>query len=179
MKTFIWLGLTLATAGCGGAGAPDATGIFDDSGTRTGVFLVQSEAEPNDNTGTANAVALPTPSSTDDFAWAEVNGSIHDQTDVVDLFSFTPARTRTFKIELCELDCRAGSDLQRVDVSIAYISLLDDAGIVLMTSQNNITDGNTLSIDANSGVLYYVEVMAENTSNATVSYTLYVEERIP
>jgi hypothetical protein len=130
------------------------------------------DVEPNDSISTASAASIPTPEVPEQRVGFLVNGTINTLTDGVDTYAFTAARSRTFVFALTDRDPHG-----ILDVAIAYYSVVDQFGTVLLSSQGDTLFGNgqqLMQIDA--GVLYYVMVVAEDTVNEEQKYTLRVSE---
>ena len=136
------------------------------------IFRLAYDVEPNDSISTASAASIPTPEVPEQRVGFLVNGTINTLTDGVDTYAFTAARSRTFVFALTDRDPHG-----ILDVAIAYYSVVDQFGTVLLSSQGDTLFGNgqhLMQIDA--GVLYYVMVVAEDTVNEEQKYTLRVSE---
>ncbi len=138
----------------------------------------------NDSLSTATGAYFPTPLVPDQKIGFYVNGRLDNLTDGVDTFAFTAARSRTFTFRICRLDsttadgyCNLSSSRGTLDVAIAYFSVLDQYGTVLLSSQGNTVNGNILHMRIDAGVLYYVMVIDEGDANK-YNYGLRVFESI-
>jgi hypothetical protein len=100
----------------------------------TSVYSSAFDVEPNNSIATAYAVSLPIPQNSEYRVGFAANGTINNLTDGVDTYAFTAARSRTFGIQICAPTppdiCRNGS----LDLSIAYFSVLNQFGNVLLSS---------------------------------------------
>ncbi len=170
----------LAACGGGGASAPASGDPGGPVGTVTGSGrkTLAHESEPNDSLATANPITIPTPSATDDFVGADMSGSINDMTDVVDVFALTAPRARVYRIELCD-GCTSASVADDELIGAAFFEILDQSGVLLLSTEGGGIRSNKVEFEFASGVLNYVAVHAENTMNADQSYTLITQEKWP
>ena len=65
-----------------------------------------------------------------------------------------------------------------VDVAIAYFSVVDQSGTVLLTSRGNTVNGNVQHLHVDAGVLYYVAVTVEFDVLEEQEYRLQVFEAL-
>jgi hypothetical protein len=63
-----------------------------------------------------------------------------------------------------------------LDVGIAFLSVVDQFGTVLLSSQGDTVNRNVQKMSIDAGVLYYVMVVAEDTMNEDRDYNLTVVE---
>ena len=140
------------------------------------LYLEAFDVEPNDSISTASVASFRILHDPELLVAFYVEGTINNLTDGVDTYAFTATRSRTFVFQLCGGTfadrCRDGV----LDVAIAYFSVLDQFGNVLLNSQGNSVNYQLMRIDA--GVLYYVSVIAEDIVNENQTYTLTVREAI-
>jgi hypothetical protein len=104
-----------------------------------------------------------------------VSGTINDSLDLIDTFSFTSSESRTLRVQLCVAGNICGATY-RLGVATAFIEVRDQFGTMLWTTEDNQAVGNVLTIGADSGVLYCIAVVAENTSGNDMGYFLNVVE---
>ena len=144
----------------------------------TSIYSSAFDIEPNNSIATASVVSLPAAQNFERRLGFVANGTINNLTDGVDTYAFTAARSRTFGLQICAPTppdiCRNGS----LDLSVAYFSVLDQFGNVLLSSRGDAVNGNYQQIHIDAGVLYYVMVLAEDTMNVDREYTLRVFEAL-
>ena len=144
----------------------------------TSVYSTAYDIEPNNSIATASVASLPAAQNFERRLGFVANGTINNLTDGVDTYAFTAARSRTFGLQICAPTppdiCRNGS----LDLSLAYFSVLDQFGNVLLSSQGDTVSGNYQQMHIDAGVLYYVMVLAEDTMNVDREYTLRVFETL-
>ena len=138
------------------------------------------DVEPNNSISTASATSLPAPFFPEQNVGFSVKGTINNLTDGIDTYAFTAARSRTFAFELCssqEGPCSIPLHAdQSLDVGIAFLSVVDQFGTVLLSSQGDTVNRNVQKMSIDAGVLYYVMVVAEDTMNEDRDYNLTVVE---
>lgn len=137
----------LAVFGCGGGG-----GGGDDGGVDEGVPTV-AEVEPNDAKGQAQAVPAP----------SIVTGTVNDQADDVDIFTFTPPADGIYNVTLSGLGSQdLDLFLSTVDDSEVHESPIDapDMGAI-----------ESITAELTGGIAYYVTVDAFDTTGEA-SYRL-------
>lgn len=173
-------------AACGGSGSGS-------SGGPGGLFLggfsvsvtVRNEVEPNDSLAAANAYTLPVRTSDTNYVGFGVKGSVDDAIDPADYFVFTPSRAHAFTIELCPVgtgpvpSCGPVRTTELIDTSVAYFEVLDQDGVLLLSSQGDIATGNSQEISLEAGIAYYLGVFAEDTVGEGKDYVIETIERIP
>ena len=148
------------------------------------VFPIVAEVEPNDDVSVAYGVTLPTPAQAGDRVGLVINGTVHGIADRMDTFSFASSRSRTFFFKLCESTCNMGSGNDRfgnpdsLDVWIAYFSVLDASGNVLITTETNQRTENYVRLCVPGGVITYIRVVANNTMNALQNYKISAVETL-
>jgi len=163
--------------------APPSVGSAEDSP------LISFEAfdlEPNDHVATASAASFPSPLVPEQSVGFFVNGNINNRPygansyDVIDTYAFTAARSRTFVFQLCAARnlCNPLTLGGSIDVAIAYFSVVDQSGTVLLTSRGNTVNGNVQHLHVDAGVLYYVAVTAEFDVLEEQEYRLQVFEAL-
>ena len=159
---------------------PQRTPPLDVAASSPLISMEAYDVEPNNEITMANAVTFPAPLSTTQSVGFHVNGNYGDLSDGVDTFAMVANRTRTFLFQLCASsageDCNQISPDGRLDISIAYLNVYDQGGMLLTTSQANTIDGNLLRMQVDAGVLYYVMIVAENTDNRVQNYYLRAYE---
>ena len=164
--------LILAACGGGGggnSGPPTGPGpIFNTPPT----FEVVREVEPNDDLMTATPLVFPNTTGRSDVAIGL--GNIHDTSDVVDTYSFTPNHSKRHFFQLCDTVCNLGSRFGNLDVSVTYFDVLDASGNVLSSTAADASSGNLAELAVDAGVLYYVMVIAENTANLEQHYSINI-----
>ncbi|NIW23193.1 MAG: hypothetical protein GWN29_00730, partial [Gammaproteobacteria bacterium] len=133
------------------------------------------DLEPNDDTSTASVAYFPMRAAPEQRVGFRVDGTINEITDQIDTFSFTSTESRTLRIELCGAGSTCGLGY-RLDTAVAFIEVLDQFGSELWTTEADSTAGNLRTITIDAGVLYYVTVVAQNTSSTNTGYILSVME---
>ena len=130
----------------------------------------QSEAEPNDSTGTANALAFPTRVAGEPLA-TDVAGSVSGSSDRNDYYLISPPVTGLYEINLCNdpVACARGTVTERWGVSLRD----QDLTIVAATTED-LVDEQTLWIDLDAGMPYYIGVHAIDSSSSRWNYNLTV-----
>ena len=144
------------------------------------------DVEPNDHIATASPASFPRPLVPEQSVGFFVKGNINnrpygaDSYDVVDTYAFTAARSRTFVIQLCAAQnlCNPLTLGGSIDVAIAYFSVVDQSGNVLLTSRGNTVSGNVQHLSVDAGVLYYVVVTVEFDVLEEQEYRLQVFEAL-
>jgi hypothetical protein len=163
--------LCLVFAACGGGGQPgppvDPGPIINDP-----AFNFVPEVEPNDDTSTATPLEIPDNSGRTDIAAGL--GSIHDTSDLIDTYSFTPNHSRRHFFQLCSNDCSLGTQIGNLDVTVANVDVLDASGNVLLSTARDSTTANEAWLAIDAGVLYYVMVIAGNTANSEQDYSINI-----
>ena len=138
------------------------------------------DVEPNNSISTPSATSFPAPFFPEQNVGFSVRGTINNLTDGIDTYAFTAARSRTFTFELCsfpEASCTLLLTADRsLDVEIAFLSVVDQFGTVLLSSQGDTVNRNVQRMSIDAGVLYYVMVVAEDTMNEDKDYKLNVFE---
>ena len=178
---------TSATALCRQAPMFETTYVWTDNGcttdsadiagdTRFATIYRQDEAEPNDAFGSANSLNFPTSISTErmgtDVA-GFVSGMAGPIPDFDDFFIFTPPRTGSYEIFLCNdpLVCTRGT------VSDIWILELRDMNFdpFAATNRNEVTELK-LRVDLEAGLPYYVWIRIFVGSWTTWNYNLTILE---
>ena len=178
----------LTLIGCGGGdvtngplppgGPPPIIGGF------TVLVTGHREIEPNNSLASADAHTLPTHGANADYVGFGVIGSVNDTADLADYFVFTASRTHVFTVQVCPSvvggfpSCNP-FNADHIDTSVAYFEVLDQNGILLLSSQGDIAAGNFQDINIDAGVAYYLAVFAEDTVGATQSYYIEMVEKAP
>lgn len=145
----------------------------------------RNEIEPNNDLSEADAHTLPAHGSNADYVGFGVIGSVDDTTDPVDYFIFTVPRAHAFTIKMCPNvtggipSCAPFSTTEIIDTSVAYFEVLDQNGVLLLSSQGDIASGNFQEISLDGGVAYYLGGFAEDTVGATKHYVIETVERTP
>jgi hypothetical protein len=134
--------------------------------------------EPNDDISTASAASFPAPHDPELRVGFFANGTINNLTDGIDTYAFTAARSRTFVFRVCSGTFEDRCEDRSLDTAIAYFSVLDQFGTVLLSSRGDTWAGNYQQMRIDAGVLYYVMVVAEDTANAEQAYSLRVSEAL-
>jgi len=138
------------------------------------------DVEPNNSISAASVASFPTPYFPEQVVGFFVRGTINNLTDGIDTYAFTAARSRTFAFGLCssrEDPCSIPLHADRsLDVGIAFLSVVDQFGTVLLSSQGDTVNRNVQKMSIDAGVLYYVMVVAEDTMNEDRDYNLTVVE---
>jgi len=138
----------------------DTGALPTESGTASSVAAV-AEYEPNNILNNANIVNLP--------AEVQLEGSVRSGDDSSDFFVFTPTRTGTHTIMLCDGSCEAAME--------------DDAAYVMIYDQNQTTIASTpvatiasqqLTAELTAGLAYYIEVNGYNAVAFDYHYRLAV-----
>jgi len=186
---FICYIVTLGQAGCldnGGSSAPttaapppNAPGCHGPEqcieGSQT-VYVEAFDLEPNDSILAASVASFPVPNDPGRHVGFFANGTLNNLTDGVDTYAFTATRSLTFNFRLCAGTFPDGCREDSLNLGIAYFSVLDQFGTVLLSSEGS--SGNYQQMHIDAGVLYYVMVIAEDTGNAERSVLLQVYEAL-
>jgi hypothetical protein len=187
MKKFTY-SLLLILAACGGDGSGGGGTLppleCDGTGPRSSIgFPIVTEIEPNNDISTAFGVVVPTPTASQSVGLL-VLGSVHDTNDLVDTISFTSTRTIEYFVKLCEDSCNGGSGNDKdgnpdsLDTSVAYFDVLDASGMVIESTRTNISTENYTELCIEGGVITYIQVIANNTSNAPQDYRISAMETL-
>ena len=179
----------LTLVGCGGGGGgngPQPPGGPPPIGDGFRVFVTgQREIEPNDSLASADAHSLPTHGANADYVGFSVVGGVNDTADLADYFVFTASRTHVFTIRMCPFFlggfpvCTPLNTMDNIDTSVAYFEVLDQDGVLLLSSQGDTLAGNFQDINIDAGIAYYLAVFAEDTVGATQSYNIEMVEKAP
>jgi hypothetical protein len=148
--------------------------LDDQDVTEVIVFLESFDVEPNDSIASAAAATFPFDRSRVGFL---VNGTINNLIDGVDVFAFTPSRSRRFRIKLCDAQtCDASTDDGFLATSVAYVAIINSLGRVLASTEGQTEGANVIELLLNAGVVYYVMVVGVNTDDFARGYRLLVFE---
>ena len=171
----------LATGGTGCASssdAPPATLQAQPSPGLSSDSAVQANAELELGASLANA-NLPAyairQSAEQKIGWYGT-GSVNDATDITDAYAFTPPQTRDYYLALCPPEGSSCENNSGIDTLTAFFRVLDQDGNVLLTSEADTVNGNSLDTTLDAGVMYYVTVDAGDTMGAKIDYRLFVVE---
>ena len=102
-----------------------------------------------------------------------VDGTIQDETDVYDNFTFARSRSARYSIQLCppgEMICSPGVP---IDSGTTYFEVVDQNGNVVLSSAEG---DNVERMYIEAGVPYYIRVVAKDTMGTAVGYTLTAYE---
>jgi len=135
------------------------------------MFRLIDEYEPNNDWINANPITFPKTTDRDGFI---IDGEVRDETDPVDVFTFTRTFLRYHAFRLCWNGERFCDESGEVDTPTAFIEILDSAGNVLASTLGS--DTNYLRLQLAGGVPYYVRVVANDTMGAPFRYHLVVHE---
>jgi hypothetical protein len=176
--------LTLVGCGGGSNGPPLPGGPPPIVGGFTVLVTGHGEIEPNNSLASADAITLPTHGANADYVGFGVIGGVNDTADLADYFVFTASRTHVFTVQMCPSVVGGFSscnpfNADHIDTSVAYFEVLDQNGILLLSSQGDIAAGNFQDINIDAGVAYYLAVFAEDTVGATQSYYIEMVEKAP
>jgi len=180
----------LILAACGGGGGgnipqPPGGTLPPIGGTFTLLVTARSETEPNNSLVEADALTLPTHGADADYVGFGVIGSVNDTADPADYFVFTASRAHVFTIQMCPSiidnipSCSPFNTNDNIDTSVAYFEVLDQDGVLLLSSQGDIAAGNFQDVSIDAGVANYLAVFAEDTVGATQSYYIEAVEKAP
>jgi len=153
--------------------------------TFTLLVTARSEIEPNNSLATADAHTFPDHGANADFIGFGVIGTVNDTLDPADYFLFTASRTHVFTIQMCPSiidsipSCSPFNTNDNIDTSVAHFEVLDQDGVLLLSSQGDIAAGNFQDVSIDAGVAYYLAVFAEDTVGATQSYYIEMVEKLP
>lgn len=146
---------------------------------------IRNEVEPNNDLSEADGHTFPAHGSNADYVGFGVIGSVDDTNDPQDYFIFTASRAHAFTIKMCPSEtggipsCAPFSTIEIIDTSVAYFEVLDQNGVLLLSSQGDIEAGNFQDINLDAGVAYYLGVFAEDTVGASKNYVIETVERTP
>jgi len=182
---FLLFASLLAVASCSGSGGggnrapgpPD--GGLPPAGFITVAITAQDEFEPNDDLNQAEPQTMPVPGGTADYVGFGVFGGVNDAIDIADFFLFTAHRDHVFTVEMCESFCDPAGQGGRIDTSVAYFEVLDQDGVLLMSSQGDISPGNYQEVTIIAGLPYYLVVYAEDTVGSLQDYYVEMIEKLP
>jgi len=137
---------------------------------RVATLYRQSESEPNDSTRAANALAFPIRVAGERIA-TDIAGSVSGSADRKDYYLISPPVTGLYEINLCNdpVACARGTVTERWGVSL----LDQDLSIIAATSEI-VVDEQTLWIDLDAGLPYYIGVHAVDSSSSRWNYNLTV-----
>ena len=170
----------LALTACGGGDSQSPGLMLPPIGGAFSVFVTaRSEIEPNDSIATANAQTLPAHGANADFVGFGVTGTVDDVLDPMDFSSFAASRKHDFSIRLCPSICTQFDAISTIDTSIAYFEVLDQSGVLLLSSQGDIAAGNNQEVSIEAGPIYYLAVFAEDTAGAAQNYYIEMVEKHP
>ena len=178
--------LALVACGGGGGGNSQSSGGLPPVGTVITVEVtIRDEIEPNDSLALADAHTLPTHGANADYVGFGVIGDVNDTDDSADYFIFTASRAHVFTVQMCEFvaigvpPCSPLGASEIIDTSIAYFEVLDQNGVLLLSSQGDVALGNFQEISIDAGIPYYLAVFAEDTVGVAESYQIEMIEKIP
>jgi len=191
MRVLLFM-VSLALVACGGASSPQSRA---GSPPPIGVLItvevtLRSEIEPNNNLAAADAHTMPTHGPNADYVGFGVVGTVNDTGDPADYFVFTASRAHVFTIQLCQpwiisnatatnSSCTPFDSSDAIDTSVAYFEILDQDGVLLLSSQGDTAAGNFQEISIDAGVAYYLAVFAEDTGGAAQGYQIETTEKVP
>ena len=138
-------------------------------------LLINGELEPNDTPSAANVMRYPSRSGTTTHVGWQARGSVSDAADVIDYYIFTAPLSRDYVLRLCPNTASTCHGTTGLDTRTAFLDLLDSDGNILLSSQAAGTNAYEVAIDA--GVVYYVRILAGDTSGDYVAYDLQAFER--
>ena len=166
------LTVCLVLSACGGGGGKPGPPVGPGPIIGNLELNVVPEVEPNDDTSTATPLQVPnSPGRTNVAAGV---GDIHDTTDLIDTYSFTVNHSRRHTFQLCPNDCFVGSQNGNIGLTVANFDVLDASGNVLFSTARDSTTGNLAELAMDAGVLYYVMVIAGNTANLELDYSINI-----
>ena len=121
----------------------------------------QTEAESNDSAGSANALTFPARLAGERLATG-VGGSVTGFGDQDDYYVISPPVTGLYEINLCNdpFACLRGTVTEHWAVSL----LDQDMEVIVATNENKV-DEQTLWIDLDAGLPYYLRVHAVSESS--------------
>jgi len=148
--------------------------------TASAVHSKVSDTEPNNDVGNAVIVHWPVSATADQRIGFGVEGSVDAAGDVADFFAFTPWRSADFIVSLCETGqvCGPWTANDRLPVAVATVRVMNEYGIVILSETLYPGSGNVFETRFESGVLYYVAVVAEGMAGGTQPYRLSVGESL-
>ncbi|MCP4408740.1 MAG: hypothetical protein GY807_13445 [Gammaproteobacteria bacterium] len=117
------------------------------------------DVEPNNDNSQANPIDISSGAG-------EVNGTVNNDSDRLDIFAITPSATGTFTIGLFGFDIPGGEDLD------VHIFASDDTQ--LLDSGISVDSFEQVVISLDSGVLYYILVDGFSTPNGDAAYMLSI-----
>ena len=176
--------LTLAACGGGGGGGNNSSGGLPPGGVITVDISIRDEIEPNDSLAMADAHTLPPVGAGTDYVGFGVIGGVNDANDSADYFLFTASRAHVFTIQMCPFEgigappCSPLGTGDEIDTSVAYFEVLDQNGVLLLSSQGDVALGNFQEISIDAGVPYYLGVFAEDTGGVEQRYLIEAVEKV-
>ena len=132
----------------------------------------------------ADAHTLPPLGAGTDYVGFGVIGGVNDANDSVDYFLFTASRAHVFTIQMCPFEgigappCSPLGTGDEIDTSVAYFEVLDQNGVLLLSSQGDVALGNFQEISIDAGVPYYLGVFAEDTGGVEQRYLIEAVEKV-
>jgi hypothetical protein len=145
----------LTLVGCGGGGGGNGPPSSGDPPSIVGgitLFVTgQREIEPNNSIASADAHTFPAHGANADYVGFSVTGGVNDTADLADYFVFTASRTHVFTIRMCPSSCTPFNTIDIIDTSVAYFEVLDQNGVLLLSSQGETVAGNFQNINIDAG----------------------------
>ena len=118
---------------------------------------VITEQEPNNDSSSAQQLL---------GEFIEVNGSVNQDTDFEDFFSFTPTASGSYTLDL------SGFDVSNSDLDL-YIS--DAQSQVVISASLSTDDAESITLDLAAGIEYIIKVQGFNTASSTVNYVFTIQ----
>ena len=126
------------------------------------------EFEPNSSLDNANIVTLP-PGSADVSTGVEIEGRMQGAHDSADHYIFTPVRSGSYTVYLCDDTC---AETLRDDS--VYVMIHDQNQTTITTTPVGVSVKQELTADLVSGLAYYVQIQAYNTNSDIYDYRLVI-----
>ncbi len=152
----------------GGDSGSGGTGDSGGSGNRALFINRFAEFEPNSTLDNANNVHFPS-APLNASAAVEMTGTVKQDDDPADFFIFTPLRSDTFAVYLCEETC-----VEQVEGDSVYIAVYDQSQTTIASTPIGTVAKQIFTVDLTAGLAYYVEINGYNTGPDSFAYKLIV-----
>ena len=148
-------------AGCGGGDEPDTRLCL--------LFLVIPVPCTASSPPSPPPLPLPPTSPLNASAAVEMTGTVKQDDDPADFFIFTPLRSDTFAVYLCEETC-----VEQVEGDSVYIAVYDQSQTTIASTPIGTVAKQIFTVDLTAGLAYYVEINGYNTGPDSFAYKLIV-----
>jgi hypothetical protein len=153
-----------------GVGTLPTVGGLDSTPPTSSISTVK-ELEPNNTLGTAQPINLPAPWPQDRKIGVYITGTISDVKDLVDTYIVTIPVSQDYNFSICNRFLNCDGD-NTANVLQLFFRVLDQDGIVLLSTQADEIGMNTATMYLDAGIVYYITVHAGDTKTTDVPYRL-------